>query len=409
MKIKKPILRTSELALLLYVFLIPIEDFFLQDIVGSSSRIAAGVMIILYVLTRPSIIWSLSSNFFYLYFLWAGISIVLWANNPDYYSIFRLFMWMLTTAVIANIVYRNISLLSLVFKVYILSCLYLVYSAITNFISNSAIELNRVDVESINQNLLASQFLICIVYLLFNYFKTGNTIKIRVLIISLIFLFMLGIIASGSRSVLLSVLVSFLLFSPKNYLRLSNIVQVFVIVLIGLVFFKSDNNFTQLLGERIAAAETDKGSNRIIIWKVSLPMIADNPLTGVGYRNFPSEFANYLGIASLESEERSILGDRTTAGTHNSVLETLSELGLIGFVFFFGFQYKLLKGLKRNNWNYESLLHVMLITINLNALFGDLSNLKYFWLIVALGFALKSLNYKNTFYINQLKLGNNSV
>ena len=404
MKIKKPRLFASEFALLLYVFLIPIEDFFLQDTVGSSSRIAGGVMIILYILNRSTIIWTISTKLFYLYFLWAGISIILWAKNPDYYSIFRLFMWMLTTVVIANIVYRNISLLPLVFKVYILSCLYLVYKAITNFISDSAYELNRVDVEGMNQNLLAAHFLICIVYLFYNYFKTDNSIKLKILVIGIIFLFILGIIATGSRSVLLSVLVSFLLLSPKNYLRLSTIAQVFVIVVIGLVFFKFDNNFTQLLGERIVEAETDKGSNRIIIWKVALPMIADNPLTGVGYRNFPSEFANYLSIASLESDERLMLGDRTRAGTHNSFLESISELGLIGFIFFFGFQYSLAKQLKRNNFNYSFLLFVMLIAINVNALFGDLSNLKYFWLMVAIGFGLLANSNKMNLLLSRSKL-----
>jgi O-antigen ligase len=395
MKIRRVSLLSSEIALLIYVFLIPIEDFFLQDLIGSSSRLAGGVMILLYIFTRPSLIWSYGPNLFYLYFLWAGISILFWANNPDYYSVFRLFMWMLTTLVTTNIISRNISLLPLVFKTYIISSLYLVIMAVKNFTIKSVNELERVDVEGMNQNLLASQFLICIVYLLFRYFKSDGTFKSKVFLIGLIFLFLLGIIASGSRSALLSVVVSFLLLSPKNYFRFSNISQVFIIIFIFFLFLKSDNSFTQLLNDRLALVATDNGASRLIIWKVAVSIILDNPILGVGYRNFPTEFANYIGITSLDSEEWLRLGERTLAGTHNAMLETISELGLIGFFFFYGFQYRLLKGLKRNNWNYGFMFFVMIITINVNALFGDLANLKYFWLVIGIGFGFQSAFYNS--------------
>lgn len=395
MKVKEPRLLISELALLLYVFLIPIEDFFLQDIIGSSSRIAAGLMILVYLFMRPGFNWRISPNYFYLYFIWASLSIVVWANTPDYYSIFRLFMWMLTTVVVANIIKHNVSLISLVFKTYILSCIYLVCVAIINFMGNSAIGIERVNVEGMNENLLASQFLICIVYLLYNYFKIDMTLRMKVFILGLIFFFLLGIIASGSRSALLSVFISFLLLSSRNYFRLTNVVQLFVVVLIGFVFFTSDNNFTQLLGERITSAVTDKGSSRLLIWTVAIPMIIDNPILGVGYRNFPTEFGNYLGVSTLDLAETLKFSEFRTVGTHNAIIETLSELGLIGLLFFYGFQFKLFRKLNANKLNDSLLLFVILIAISINSLFGDLANLKYFWLMVAMGFGFISSKNMN--------------
>lgn len=397
-----------ELGLLVYVFFIPIEDFFLQDLIGSSSRIAGGVMIILFLNSKATLKWKIISSLFYLYFLWAGASILFWANSPDYYSIFRLFMWMITTVVVASITYRNLLLIPLVFKTYILSSLYLVFLAIVNFIANSEFGISRVDVEGMDQNLLAAQFLICVVCLFYWYFRSNVTLKSKVFISALIFLFILGIIASGSRSALLSALVSFLIISPKNYLKLSNLFQISIFIIAGFLFLKSGNSFTKLLGERIEAAENDKGSNRIIIWKVAKTMIDENPLIGVGYRNFRTEFSNYIAEAPLSYEEMLRWGDKSKTGTHNAVLEVLSELGLIGLFLFYGFQYILIKNLKNKGTVYGHLIIYILIALNFNYLFLDISNLKYFWLIVGLGFAIvpfrtsySNLNKKslNSFFI----------
>ena len=163
-------------------------------------------------------------------------------------------------------------------------------------------------------------------------------------------------------------------------------VQFLIIFLIGFLFFKSDNIFTELLSNRIEAAESDKGAGRLVIWKVALPMIADNPILGVGYRNFPSEFKYYFMSTPLPYEESIIFIDKNRVGAHNAILENLSELGLIGFIFFYSFQYSLFRRLKAIKLNYYTLLFVILVAINVNSLFGDLVNLKYFWLIIAICF-----------------------
>ncbi len=378
-------LRFSEIALLAFVFFIPLEDFFLQDVLGSSTRIAGGAMILIYLLAEPAIKWQYAPTGFYLYFAWAIISILVWANIPDYYSIFRLFMWMLTTLVAANIIARNTDLIPRIFRVYIVSTLYLAYVAIRDFIGGASTGLNRVDVEGINQNLLASQFLICIIYLLYNYFRSENKPFVKSISIGLIILFLLATIASGSRSAMLTIAIAFLLILPKKSVKFSTIMQAgFLVILVGYFLFNTDNVFARFLYTRVEATQTDYGANRLIIWKVAQNMVIDNPVIGVGYRNFPSEFNHYLQQTSLDMAEWQQIGNQTRRGTHNAILETLSELGIIGFLFFYGFQFKLMRRLNLHKGKYDLLAIILLIAINFNALFGDLANLKYFWLIVGI-------------------------
>jgi O-antigen ligase len=169
----------------------------------------------------------------------------------------------------------------------------------------------------------------------------------------------------------------------------------------------TDNGFTRYLDQRIELAESDKAANRLIIWKVAENMIEENIFLGVGYRNFPSEFSAYLDNTKLDEDELERIGEKRYVGTHNAFLEIWSELGLIGFLLFYGFQYQIIRKLYQNKSNESQLALILLITININALFGDLANLKFFWLIVSFCMAVvihtnrekklkKLFNRKNT-------------
>ncbi|MFN6358185.1 MAG: O-antigen ligase family protein [Bacteroidota bacterium] len=382
-------LRYSELTLLLYTFLIPLEEFFLQNLVGSTTRIAGGAMILIYLLIEPPINWRKFSLSFYLYFIWAASSIIIWANSPSYFAIFRLSMWMIITIIAALIIARNTALIPLLLKVYALSSFFLVYVAIKNFGQIEDIEFDRVDVKGVNQNLIATHFLISIIFIIFSYFRYDYSARNKTLLIWLIIIFTLGIIASGSRSALFVLLLSFFFILPKDTIRFSTIARTLLILcLAGYFLMYTDNGFTRYLNRRIELAQTDKAANRLIIWKVAENMIEENIIIGVGYRNFPSEFSAYLDKTKLEEEERYRIGDRRYAGTHNAFLETWSELGLIGLLLFYGFQFRLTRKLYQNKSNESQLALILLLGININALFGDLANWKFFWLIVSVCMAI---------------------
>ncbi len=397
-------LRPAEWALMLYVFLIPLEDFLLQDLLGSTTRIAGTAMILLYIFTERRMRWNITPLNFYLYFTWAALSIMVWAGNPDYYSIFRLFMWMLTTLIAANIIARNSQLIPLIFKAYIIACLYLAYLALVDFSQHNE-ELERVDVEGINQNLLASHFLICIVFILFTFLRLATPLFNNNVSIGLLLLFSMSVITTGSRAAMLSIFIGFLLILPKRSLKLNTFIKTGAIIALAFYFLVStDNIFSRFLSQRIEQAQSDKGANRLIIWKVANNMIEDNLLIGVGYRNFPTEFATYVKMTSLDDDEWDKLGDRRYAGTHNAVLETLSELGIIGLIFFYGFQIQLLLKLYRYKSKFSLIAIVLLLSININSLFGDLANLKYFWLVIAIciGVIMHALKEKKMLQLQML-------
>ena len=142
----------------LYFFLLPIEDFFLQEIIGSSTRITAGVLIVIFYYHGNSIKWDIMPKYIFIYLGIAVASVLFWANNPDYYAIFRISMWVITSTLIANLTYAYRSILYSFFNIYAFSSLYLVYSALTLFLTSDTPD--RVDVEGINQNILAMNFLI---------------------------------------------------------------------------------------------------------------------------------------------------------------------------------------------------------------------------------------------------------
>lgn len=381
----------SKFALLAFIFFIPLEDFLFQDIFGSVTRLSGGIMIVLYFLTERTINFKYANVLFYIYFSWATLSILFWARNPDYYSIFRLFMWMLTTLVAANLFAKNLKLVPIVFRVYIFSCLYLGALAIRNFIANS--DPTRVDVEGMDQNLLASHFLICNIYILHNIFQSKKK-NLRIGTSFLLFsFFLVATIATGSRAAIITTILAFLLIIPQQKITFSNILKIGLLILFLFYFFFFDKNmFASLLASRIEASKTDKGSGRIIIWKVAVTMFIDNPVLGVGYRNFPSEFGQYINLTSFETSEWLKFGGKDRAGAHNAVLEALCELGIIGLYLFYGFQWYLIKSLKKIKSDYSTLIVTMLICINFNALFGDLANLKYFWLMI--GICMGILNGK---------------
>ncbi|MFN5663590.1 MAG: hypothetical protein ACK461_00230, partial [Bacteroidota bacterium] len=78
---------------------------------------------------------------------------------------------MIITIIAALIIARNTALIPLLLKVYALSSFFLVYVAIKNFGQIEDIEFDRVDVKGVNQNLIATHFLISIIFIIFSYFR----------------------------------------------------------------------------------------------------------------------------------------------------------------------------------------------------------------------------------------------
>ena len=77
---------------------------------------------------------------------------------------------------------------------------------------------------------------------------------------------------------------------------------------------------------------------RLLVWKVSSRMVADQPLTGVGYDRFGAEFGNYQ--AEYFAKENAAQWEKQVAGYEqyalNEYLQIAGETGLVGLLLFLG-------------------------------------------------------------------------
>lgn len=385
----------------LYIFLLPLEDFFLQDIVGSPTRIAVGLLIFIYYYSGYRIKLKYIPVYIYIYLGIAVSSILFWANTPDYYAIIRITMWVVSAALLANLTLSLPKITTNFFKIYSITCLYLVYLALTSFLTSG--NPDRVNVEDINDNILGMHFLIASLYCFYSLFSEFQKRYMKILLISGLILFIGSLITTGSRSGMLALGIGMLIILPKSLSKAGSLIFFSLFALILILSIGQDNVFIRFAGDRFTQAKEDKGAGRIVIWKVGMEMIKENPVLGVGFRNFPTEFKNYIDAAPLDIEETNKLGEREYAGAHNNAVEILAELGIFGFLSFYMLQiiicYKLYKVSKLIP--IAKLIFAVIVALNLNGLFSDLTNLKMYWAILGIGagvsyYGIKMLN-KNSF------------
>ena len=94
--------------------------------------------------------------------------------------------------------------------------------------------------------------------------------------------------------------------------------------------------------ERVTKLEG--GTGRADIWKVGWRMVEDEPLRGIGAGNFPNTSVHYLLEPGALVRDDFIVDKPKVA--HNTYLEVLAELGVVGLALFLGV-HPVLAGLRR--------------------------------------------------------------
>lgn len=143
----------------------------------------------------------------------------------------------------------------------------------------------------------------------------------------LIGMMVMSILVSSSRGGLLglaTVLVTVSYFKLGGKVALTGVV---VLALGGLIYIQLPS-YVKGRVDSIINYEQDYNltaqDGRIEIWKRGMSMIASDPLTGVGMRNFPiAEGWMHSGVRG-----------QAWMNAHNSYLQVAAEIGLIGFAFF---------------------------------------------------------------------------
>ena len=75
------------------------------------------------------------------------------------------------------------------------------------------------------------------------------------------------------------------------------------------------------------------GSGRSDIWKIGWRMVEDKPVIGIGSGNFPISSIHYLLVKPGAIERDEFIID-TPKVAHNSYLQILAELGIVGLALF---------------------------------------------------------------------------
>lgn len=144
-------------------------------------------------------------------------------------------------------------------------------------------------------------------------------------------------ILAGNRSPILALFTSILFVSlfikHKKYLFIS---------LVGLVLVFAYALSTERMGASLQAlfdpSSPKTTSKRIPISLTAIEMIKENPLFGIGAKNFDEEFQKYYAKVDFENRYKHYFDETlleiTTTHVHNPTLDILVSYGLIGFLLF---------------------------------------------------------------------------
>ncbi len=175
-----------------------------------------------------------------------------------------------------------------------------------------------------------AMILVAVIPLAFYFIETKQNILIKGLFVSLIGLFSVNIMLTGSRGGLLGFLATALLcvVGSKTLIKPIKIVTFFLAITlavpIGIKIVKQRSDVVQG-----SYTQDESAQNRIIQWKAGIQMLIHNPLFGVGPEQFSHFSSDYGGIRNL--------------APHNTIIQVFAESGFPGGILFILMSYFILK------------------------------------------------------------------
>jgi O-antigen ligase len=192
-----------------------------------------------------------------------------------------------------------------------------------------------------------------------------------------------GIVVSGTRGAWVACAAVLLLIVLPGLTMRRRVASVAIVVLVGAILYQLPG-IPELVAERAGSAVSTGGAGRTDIWSVGLTIIGSNPVTGVGYANFPVAFTSeVIRTAGVGWE----WFNRAGSGAHNFLIATLAELGAIGLLFLGFFLGPLLL---RRGWGPDAAaVRAALASVLAAGLFLDvLSDRKQVWLVIGIAAGL---------------------
>ena len=241
---------------------------------------------------------------------------------------------------------------------------------------------------------------------------------LRILSFLIVILSMYLIFFIGSKSGLLCLIISLLLFiflcmklvfnllktKPLSFKKdnLSTIMVFFLVVaiIIGLILF--NESITEKI-EKSRLLQRFQPLNSVFegraetLWKMAVPMITDYPLSGVGIGAFIIEISNYSEMHKIDI--------KFSESAENYILQVGSELGIIGIFLILWIFWEIIKQMRRSYMKYHSndrnkfiligaIVGVIsfLLNIQFHTYIGSYEIKYTFWLLVGLVFCYSQID-----------------
>jgi len=182
-------------------------------------------------------------------------------------------------------------------------------------------------------NGVAAMFVIFFPLAVDRIFNSAN-IKPKILAILSTFTLILAIIFTESRGGLLGLAVGSLAFILRSNRKILAIIVILMFMPIVKPFISSDYQ------ERMATMESaetmdSSGLGRLVLAKAGLLIFLDNPVFGTGFLSFAQAKRNYKDkLPNIDPELREYSFKANKVG-HNTFVQLLSEIGLMGSIPFF--------------------------------------------------------------------------
>jgi len=236
----------------------------------------------------------------------------------------------------------------------------------------------RTEVTFTNPNYLAFTLGIGFTWILF-----VNTSKWKFIYLIVI---AMGIFATSSRIVILAILLLSFIYFVASLKKKSFYKLLPFYIILGVVFVLAFQNFGENRFGTDAADSSD--GERTAIMLVSIEIMKEEPVNGIGYGQFIEKFADYL---PYEDPAIRTLYTRDKIVTHNDYLRIIDELGIPSFILLLIFiSYVFYKSVKKDTIFIYLFIYVLSFSVahnNMNALM--------FWFLLLLPIHYLTLEKKD--------------
>jgi O-antigen ligase len=376
-------------ALLGYVMLIPFEELAVFDALGTPTRLAGILFFAAYLFHRRfKINFRVMPLAAWLWLAWITASLM-WSHRIAWDIYFQGVQLFLATLLMADYLSRHPKNLKYILNGYMISALTIAVLGIYNFFGNTG-NISGFSRTSGIQNQGVETFAFSLIpgfLTAFHYVIAAKRARVRWLNVILMIVFAIGIILSGTRGSWVATIGALVIvylprLKPRQYLI------ILISIVLGMGVALQLPVITDFVNYRAGSTVSSGGEGRITIWLVSWNMFLHHPVTGIGWRMSET----FMSLQDFDSSRQNLVwaadyGRFQPRTTHNIYLQTLVELGVIGFVLFIVWMIPLVTARVHRDPELRD-LWLIALAIFVAILVGGLTNpefhKKYFWFALAL-------------------------